>query len=74
MDELVINHEKIEDVKQLPSYCPFGAIVIEQGVPIITAGCKMCRLCVKKGPPGVFELHQVPDGPVDLSRWSGIAV
>jgi electron transfer flavoprotein alpha subunit len=74
MAELVIHPEKISDLRQLPRYCPFGAIVIENGQPAITAACKMCRLCVRKGPSGVFELRESIEQPIDLSGWNGIAV
>jgi electron transfer flavoprotein alpha subunit len=74
MAELVIHPEKINDLRQLTRYCPFGAIVIENGQPAVTAACKMCRLCVRKGPPGVFELRESIDQPIDLSGWNGIAV
>lgn len=74
MAEIRIHPGKISDLRQLTRYCPFGAIVIEQGQAVVTAACKMCRLCVRKGPPGVFELRETAEQPVDLSDWSGIAV
>lgn len=74
MTEIVIHPDNIGDLRQLPRYCPFGAIVIEQGQAVVTAGCRMCRLCVRKGPPGVFELRETAEQPFDISGWNGIAV
>ena len=51
MGKLVINHEKItaEKAENLIKLCPFGAISYENGKLDISSGCKLCKLCVKKG-------------------------
>ena len=36
--------------------CPFSAITYEDETLDIGAGCRMCKLCVKKGPEGVVSL------------------
>lgn len=59
---------------QLAALCPFGAIESLDGKLSINAGCRMCRLCIKKG-NGVFALAEDRTVPViDKSRWQGIAV
>ena len=40
----------------------------------INENCKVCKLCVKNGPPGVFEFFEEAVAAVDKSLWRGIAV
>ena len=73
MPKLVIHQEKIGDVAKLMELCPFGALELDGGRLVLNAGCRMCGLCVRKGPPGVFE--QLDDEVVvDKSQWRGVAV
>lgn len=75
MVKLIINQEKITDVASFLSLCPFGALEVENGVVAINAACKMCKLCVKKGPEGAAVLIEDVQAPsVDKSEWKGIAV
>lgn len=74
MAEMVIHRDRIPDTGALKGLCPFGAIAVEDGRVSITAGCRMCRLCVKNGPPGAFELVKGEAGAVDKGAWRGIAV
>ena len=52
MAKLEINQEKITDLSELMKICPFGAMEEKDGKLEINSACKMCRLCVKKGPEG----------------------
>jgi electron transfer flavoprotein alpha subunit len=58
--------------------CPFGAITAAaDGALIISAACKMCRICVNKGPAGLFELLETEEAirpVVDKAAWNGVAV
>lgn len=74
MAEIVIHTEKITNPEAMVKLCPFGAIVMEKGALQITAACKMCRLCIKKGPAGAFELIEDVIEEIDTSKWNGIAV
>ena len=60
--------------KELIALCPFGQITYD-GELKIGAGCRMCKVCVKKGAPGVvtFEEEKKETG-LDKSEWSGICV
>ena len=49
MGKLVIHPEKIQDIKALVAICPFGAMQEQGGTVEITAACRLCKLCVKKG-------------------------
>lgn len=75
MAYLKVDKEKITPViaEQLLAVCPFSAMTYENGNIEIGAGCKMCKLCIKKM-DGVIEL--VDDGirSVDKSAWLGICV
>lgn len=74
MSFITIHYDKIREVSDFPSLCPFGAIVLEEGLPVITSGCRMCRLCIENGPEGVFELVEGSAKPMALTDWSGISV
>lgn len=69
-----IHQEKADDPAALAALCPFGAIRYGGGRLDIDAGCKMCRICIRKG-GGVFEYVEEEKGPgVDKSAWRGVAV
>lgn len=74
MAKLIVHKEKITDRDSLIKLCPFGAIIPEGDSAAITDGCKMCRICVKKGPPGAVEYVEDPKPALDKSQWRGIAV
>ncbi|WP_300347779.1 FAD-binding protein [Clostridium sp.] len=75
MGRLVVHQEKIDDINSLVKICPFGAMEIVNGKLEINASCKMCRLCVKKGPEGVFEFVEDENKVlVNKDEWKGIAV
>lgn len=73
---LKINQEKIgpEEGRLLESICPFGAIHYENGKLDISAGCKLCRMCVRSGPTGCIEWQEEKAVDVDKSLWKGVAV
>ena len=75
MAKLIIHQEKIKDPKELTTICPFGAMEEKDGRVSINAACKMCRLCVKKGPAGAVEyVEEKEKKTIDKSQWNGIAV
>ena len=75
MAELIIHQDKIPDNQELIKLCPFGAMEEKDGKVTISAACKMCRLCVRKGPKGAVEYVEDAVKPsVDKSAWKGIAV
>lgn len=76
MAELKINKSLItpETAEQLVKICPFSAISYD-GELHINSACKMCKLCVKKGPKGAVEyVEDEAKVTVDKSQWRGIAV
>ncbi|MBZ9634134.1 electron transfer flavoprotein subunit alpha [Clostridium sp. FP1] len=76
MSKLICNGEKLNEsnVQELIKVCPFGAIEYVDGKIEINAGCKMCKVCVKKGPTGVMEFIETEVAQVDKSLWRGIGV
>ena len=77
MAELKINHQLInpETAEQLIKICPFSAITYENGKLAINSACKMCKMCVRKGPKGAVEYVEGPKLPtVNKDEWTGIAV
>lgn len=73
MPFIKIHQEKAADKQALAELCPFGAIELNGGELSINSGCRMCRMCVRKG-GGVFEFVDDSAPGVDKSKWRGIAV
>ncbi|HEY5576266.1 MAG TPA: electron transfer flavoprotein subunit alpha [Clostridiaceae bacterium] len=76
MGKLVVNQEKLTPsvIEKLVNICPFNAIEDKGGKIEINAGCKMCKICVKKGPAGVIEFVEDMVEEIDKSLWKGVAV
>ena len=60
--------------EKMVSVCPFQAISYQNRKLEIGAGCKMCRLCVKSGVPGVITYEEEEKPQIDKSLWNGITV
>jgi electron transfer flavoprotein alpha subunit len=73
---LVIHQPLIDEMSagELVKLCPFRAISYENGELFISAACKMCMLCVHKGPKGAVEFVEEQTSRVDKNAWRGIAV
>ncbi|OQB20357.1 MAG: Acryloyl-CoA reductase electron transfer subunit beta [Firmicutes bacterium ADurb.Bin182] len=63
-----------ENASQLIAVCPFNAIEEQDGIMSIGAGCRLCKLCVNKGPKGVITWEDEKKQELDKSEWVGIAV
>lgn len=76
MSKLICHQEKVNESvkKELLKLCPFGAIEDRDGKLEINSSCRMCMLCVKKGPAGVMEFVEEQTTAVDKSLWKGIGV
>ena len=74
MGKLVINHHLVtpEKAQALVGICPFGAISYENGTLDISSGCKMCKMCVRKG-QGLVDFQEETK-EIDKSLWKGICV
>jgi electron transfer flavoprotein alpha subunit len=74
MAKLVVNQENITNIDELINICPFCAMENNNGMLEINSGCKMCKLCVKKGPAGAVEYVEDEVKTIDKSLWKGVAV
>ena len=74
MGSLIIKNELVtaESAAALIKICPFGAISYDGSLKI-SSGCKMCKLCVKRG-GGIVEYVEGEERSVDKSLWRGICV
>ncbi len=71
INDNLINSETAE---QLVKICPFGAISYD-GKLHINAACKMCKMCVRRGPAGAVTWEEEPKAPAcNKDEWRGIAV
>lgn len=75
MGRLVVHQDKIDDVNSVIKICPFGAMEVVDDKVEINASCRMCKVCVRKGPKGAFEFVEDEDKVlVNKDEWNGIAV
>ncbi len=63
-----------ENTAQLIALCPFAAIDVQDGRVNIGAGCRLCKLCVTRGPQGVITWEDEETPKLDKSEWTGVAV
>ena len=74
---LLIKNDRVtpEIGAQLTSLCPFGALEYLNGKLEVNAGCKNCKLCIKKGPAGIITWEEPESfNEVNKQDWHGIAV
>jgi electron transfer flavoprotein alpha subunit len=75
MGSIKIHQEKIQNHQEVIKICPFNALEINAKNEIeINAACKLCKICVKKGPEGAFEYIEDEVKQVDKSVWKGVTV
>ena len=77
MKKLIVHDHLVtkENLIELVSICPFHALEERDGKLSINEGCKMCSICVKRGPQGVMEMVETEEeSAIDKSQWQGIAV
>ena len=60
--------------EKMVGICPFDAMSYENEELKIGAGCKMCKLCVKKGEPGVVTFIEEETEQINKALWNGITV
>jgi electron transfer flavoprotein alpha subunit len=77
MGKIVINQKKVtpEVITTLQSLCPFGAFEVVNNELQISSGCRVCKMCVRKGPAEVctFVEDEVVE-QIDKSLWRGVSV
>ena len=73
MPYIKIHQEKAQDKARLAALCPFKSIELVNDTLSINAGCRMCRICIKKA-GDVFEYVEEDLPMVEKEKWRGIAV
>lgn len=63
-----------EVAEKLLKICPFNAFDYKDGTLSINANCRICSLCVKRGPEGVCTLVEDAKVLIDKSKYQGILV
>lgn len=76
MGYIKVNQDKITEkvAKELIDICPFNAFEYEDMYLSINASCRVCKICVKKGPEGACEFVESQQVKIDKSLYQGIAV
>ncbi|MEW9078491.1 electron transfer flavoprotein subunit alpha [Terrisporobacter glycolicus] len=74
MAKIIVNSDKINNIKEILELCPFGALEEVDGKVEINAACKMCKMCVKKGPEGAFEFEEDKIVAINKDEWKGVTV
>lgn len=74
MAKLIVHQDKVVNIQELLDICPFNALEEKSGEVFVNAACKMCKLCVRKGPAGAMEIIVEVIPQIDKSQWKGIAV
>lgn len=74
MAKIIVNQNKIDNIEDVLELCPFGALEEIEGKVEINAACKMCKMCVKKGPEGAFEFEEDEKVVINKDEWKGITV
>ena len=76
MAYIKVNQDKVspEIAKKLIDICPFNAFDYTDAYLSINASCKICRVCVKKGPDGVCEFVETKKYKINQADYKGIAV
>ena len=73
---LLLHHDKIDAAAaaQLTALCPFGALAEENGRLTVSPACRLCMLCVKKGPAGAVTFEKEERPVCNKAEWNGVAV
>jgi electron transfer flavoprotein alpha subunit len=76
MGYIKIHQDKVTPkiAKDLQDICPFSAFDYIDAYLSINAACKVCKICVKKGPEGICEFVEDTRPELDRDRYKGIAV
>jgi electron transfer flavoprotein alpha subunit len=76
MSYIKVNNDIIDDkiAQELIDICPFNAFDYIDSFLSINAACKVCKICVKKGPEGTCEFIEETKEKIDKTLYKGITV
>ena len=74
MAKIIVHQDKIKDREAVVKVCPFNALEFTNNNELIlNAGCKMCKICVRKFPE-IFEYVEDTRPAVNKDEWRGVTV
>lgn len=73
MGKIIVHQNNVKDPNGMIELCPFGAIEYVNAKLLLNAGCKMCKICVKKNPE-VFEFVEEVVETINKDEWVGVTV
>ena len=75
MSNIRIKDLNDRNLDELIALCPFNAIERDaQNGLVINAGCRMCRICLKRKPDIFYLADATPASRINKQEWQGIAV
>ncbi len=75
MSNIRIKDLNDRNLDELIALCPFNAIERDaQNGLVINAGCRMCRICLKRKPDIFYLADATPAPRINKQEWQGIAV
>jgi electron transfer flavoprotein alpha subunit len=74
MAQIVVLERKCTGCQVCLNSCPFGAIRMVNGQPVISEACRLCNICVKNCPEKALMRLETKAKSVDKSKWQGVLV
>jgi len=75
MSNIRIKNLNDQNLDELIALCPFNAIEKDaQSGLAINAGCRMCRICLKRKPDVFYLAEAAPAPRINKQEWQGLAV
>ncbi|MCL2112297.1 MAG: electron transfer flavoprotein subunit alpha [Clostridiales bacterium] len=71
---ITVNNKNCDKCGECVRLCPFAAIEMVGGFPVINAACKVCGICIKECGQSALILIDDVRGEADKGAWSGILV
>jgi electron transfer flavoprotein alpha subunit len=71
---LILNKELCISCGVCEESCPFGAITLQDGYPVIGDTCTLCGTCVDTCSAEALSISVEKVGQSDLDEWRGVAV